>query len=106
MEITLRFQKTYFETKRTINDIMDTCPFLLEKKYFYNYFQFIMKVQLQEFNRRYKLMTPLVEIKLMAAKYLPINSRTDIDSQIKAFEMISLYFGEKSSQVYNVYQVI
>lgn len=77
----------------------------MERKYFHEYFQFIMKVKLSDLNYKFNSMTPSLRMKLKANKYALISARNDIDDVTKTLEMITLYFGENTTEIYDPYVV-
>ena len=65
-----------------------------------------MRVKLSNLNRKFISMAPSLRTKLTANKYVLIDARTDIDDTMKTLEMISLYFGENTKELYDQYEVI
>lgn len=102
---TLILQKKFFHEKRTIAEVTESWPFLLEKVYFHKYFEFIMKTKLSDFSCNFILMAPLVSLKLTANKYSTIMDRTDMDDMMKTLEMIALYFDENASEIFDLFSV-
>ena len=105
MDETLVIQKQFFNIKQTIAQTKKEWPFILKRKFFIKFTNFIMKCNINSFAEKYALMMPLVQVFLSAIKYSAIDSKMSMCIETKILEKLFLFFSEDSSEVYAYYPV-